>query len=191
MAKYLRIEDFIKSNIDYRTQDYNVLWLKKVRTFENWELKTVSYTDWDWNEVVRENIVYNRDENDYIYERVKTITWIRVDWTDHADTKITYKDYSPREATKAWERKRQNQITDLKIVTIWLIQQTEQCTTSEAETMWITMILEMDSEINKYILWAKQPLLDAINADTDCTRLDNDIWDWTTIRQYLVAKLSV
>ena len=186
----LRIYEHIKWAQDYRVQDYNVLWFKKVRTFENWELKTVLYNDTNWDTVVREDIVYNRDENDYIYERVKTITWIKTDWTVHNDVKITYKDYSPREATRAWERKRQNQITDLKITTIWLIQQTEWNTKDEATSLWIDMILEVDSEINKYILWAKQPLIDAINADTDCLWLDNDIWDWTTIRQYLVSELS-
>lgn len=186
----LRINDYIKTSQDYRSTDYNVLWLKKVRTFENWELKRVDYNNADWDLVVKEDIVYNRDENDYITDRVKTITWYHKDWTAHKDTKVTYKDYSSWESAKAWERKRQNQITDMKITTIWLIAQTEPCDIPTAETKWITMLLEMDSDINKYILWAKQPLIDAITNDTTNARLDNDIGWWVTIRQYLVSELQ-
>ncbi len=169
--------------------------MKKEKIIVDWELsqnkfwaeydeETKTYSDL----VIEEDVVYNRDDNGYTKNRVKTIKRLDED-DDVAETKEITKHYSNIEATKAGEKKRAYQIADMKINTIWLIAQTEQVTIPEAEVLGIEMILEMDREINMYILWAKQPLVDAINADTDCSRLDNDIW-WMTIRQYLVSELQ-
>lgn len=194
-TKTQKVYRFIAGKQNHKNVNYDILWLKKERTFEKWELKKVEYyedwneTDWYVNLIVKEDVVYNRDENGYIDTRDKTITRINEDETEDQDIKQTKKKYSPSESVKAGERKRANMLSDAKIATIGLIAQTTPCDITTAETMGMPFIVSVDTEMSLYEKWVKQPLLDSITNDTTHTRLDNDIGG-ITIRQYLLSELT-
>ena len=190
----LKIYRYISRKRNFLKQDYDILGFKKERLFNNWELATVNY----WAEyddengysdlVVRENIVYNRDEYGYIQTRDKNITWINEDDTDW-HTINTVKKYSMKEAAKAGEQARANILSDMKIATVGLIAQTEQVDITAAEQLGMPFIMWITMQIDLFLQWVRQPIVDAITNDTTYTRLDNDIGG-ITIRQYLIAWFS-
>ena len=180
--------------------NYNILWLKKERIFVKWELSEVKYrasydsvTKEYSGLVVKETNTYARDSYWYIQYREKKIYRYEASWTE-SSPKLTYKYYSPLEATQAWESRRTNIINQVKIETVGLIAQTELVDIATAEWLGFNFLDQYTMQVQQYRDWDRQPLIDSIsNHDTslgDSFWLDNLIAPWITVRLYLVGELT-
>lgn len=185
--------------------DYNILWFKKERIFEQWFLKTVKYWK-DYDEVtetysglaVQEDNVYHRDPAgiNKLIKRVKSIKW----YTNNIEPiteKITTKYYTMLEWAHADYRARTYIVDDVKYKAIWLVMATEQVDELTAFGMGMPFVSGLSSQMQQFRDWDRQSLIDAVNADVTYAWLDNDTWisdlQWGTftIRTYVVDLISV
>lgn len=185
--------DSVPRNVCPKDQDYNILWLDKIKTFENWELMEVNYMgiDWDWNYsvlVVKEVNHYHRGVDWYVQYREKTITWYYEDWTPW-ETKKTKKSYTIMEAAVAGKKIRENVIEDLKPSLVWFLMQESWVSPDIATERGMWLLIVYKDDILFYIEWIKTKLISSISNDTQITRLDNNI-NWLTPRQFILNKIN-
>ncbi len=189
----LRISKYLKPNEDFINVNYGILPLITNKVIDWWELVwTNVFENYDpetetGDLVVKETITYTR-VNWYIQSRLKIIERYNTDDTVWYTKKMT-KYYTIAEATSAGEKNRKYKIDEVKGAVVMLIAQTEWVDVPTAETMGGAFIMANQDNIWMYIGWVPAPLLTAI-TDSTLERMDNDIWEWVTIRQYMSNYLT-
>ena len=189
----LRVLRFLKSTEDFINVNYNILPLVGVKNVAWWELESTSYYEnydpvtGNGDLVVKETLTYTKS-NDYVTHRLKIIERFDTDGSVWYTKKMN-KYYNMAEAIEAWKKKRNFMIWELKWQVILYISETESIDMYNAELLWGQFIVPNNDNIGMYIIWVKQPLLDAVVAST-LTWMDNDVWDWVTIRAYMTNHLT-
>ncbi len=182
---------------------YGALNFDKEKTFEKWLIKTIKY--WQGKNLttgvyywlaLREDNEYVRDINDNIEIRHKDIIYYRKDWTT-SDPERTEKTYTKKEGIAVDEIARSNILSDIKFDCVWLVALTEWLDEAAAKLMWLPFVSSLALEMQQFRDGDRQPLINAVNADTTYVWLDNTNtgipnWQWGTmsIRQYVVYSIT-
>jgi len=141
--------------------------------------------------VLKVDIVYTIDSLDFITDRVTTRTWINEDDTEHEDTKVTYKIYTERESIDIGVRRRCNIVSEFQKPVINLMVQFSGYTPQNAVLEGSRFMQSLSTEIQSYINTPKlNQFEDALTAATEVW-LDDDIGGGVTIRDYLMAEITI
>ncbi len=175
-----------------KDQPFNTLWwLKSKPHYINWRLDSVDRygkdSDWEFTIIcVKENYTYEVYFLDYVKTITNTITWFYEDWTEW-DSIEDFTQLELWQASMLWKDTRMRVIEDLKPTLIWLLMQwwysQEVASWMLFQIFWLYW-----SQVNSYIEWFKDPLIDAVTDDTSLPRLDQDI-NGITPRQLILSKI--
>lgn len=145
--------------------------------------------------ILREDIVYLRDAGNNAITQTKTITWICEDGTDHADTKVMTKVYTPSESIREGVRRRGNIVTYLKGATVGLLMATEipaGKTAEEVMDMGRAFIGVYEADLQLFIDAGLPNIHTNVGADTTHAWLNNVIdGNGTTIRAFFLNELNI
>lgn len=183
--------------------NYKLHELRDEEIYEKWYLKEVRYWK-DYNEVtdtysnlhVKELITYNRDEDNlFIINREKQI----IRYKENGDSyvwKTKRKKLNRAQSLLIDKKAREYVLVQVKYDCIGLLALTEVLSKEVARATWMPFVSWMTQEMTMFIDWDRQPLIDAVNANTTYPWLENDtgVPDWQgwsfTIRQYVIYSIS-
>ena len=151
----------------------------------------VTYSD----PIVRENFVYYRDSVGFARQRVQTITWIKIDESDHGTTKTRLKIYESFESLVEGKRRRSH-LTDRMAMELsqWLaVTQTHLPTTQERLQLGRDFLRTHHDSFDLFVEVSDHQIVYDVRNDAipDNSWLD-DTWDGViTCREWIDTQINI